>query len=187
MYEKEIEFLLSYDYKEIQKIPSQISSIDETTKAILEELKKDSPLVTEEPTEFEMRILQVLEEPQTLQAANTETLTEEPTTEEPPAEELLTEEPTAEEPLIEEPPVDEEVLSEEPSETPIDYNQLIYEELVKQNEHSVHISQQLDEIHQTGVYSNEADGMVGLYLMWIVPFFIIIYFFTVVIKPFTRF
>lgn len=182
MYEKEIEFLLNYDYTEIQKIPSQISSIDETTKAILEELKKDSSLVTEEPTDFEMRILQVLEEPQQLQATESEALTEEPTAEEP-----LTEEPTVEEPLTEEPPVEEEVLTEESTETPIDYNQLIYEELVKQNEQSVLISQQLDEIHQTGVYSNEADGMVGLYLMWIVPFFIIIYFFTVVIKPYTRF
>lgn len=182
MYEKEIEFLLDYDWSEVQKVPSQIRSIDETTKAILEELKKDSPLVTEEPTEFEMRILQVLEEPQTLQATNTETLTEEPPVEEPSAEEPLPEEPTVEEPLPEEPPVEEE-----PVETPIDYSKLIYEELAKQNDQSVIISEQLAEIQAQNEITNSADHLWSTYGLIIIPGLIIVYVLNKMIRPFTSY
>lgn len=130
MNDKIIEQLLNYDYTEIEKIPGQISSINDNTKAILEQLQKQN-----ESTE-EFQTFMMTEEP---------TLVEEPTgdeTEEVPIEEAVTEEIVVEDSTE----VTEELPAEEtevpPVEEPIDYMPLIYEELQTQNELLVEMTNQ---------------------------------------------
>ena len=148
MNDDQLQYILNYDFTEIEKIPGQIGSIDENTKAILEELQKNN----EDQQEFQSFLMTVEEEV--------------------PVEEVL---------LEEEVPVEEEV----------NYSQLFYEEMQFSNEmaeeNQIAIIEHLQKIDENGNYSNETDGMLGLYLMWIVPFFVIILFFSKIINPFTRF
>lgn len=215
VYEKEIDFLLNYDYTEIEKIPGQISSIDETTKAILQELQKDptdpTSLDSPEPTEFQLKILEAIESntieskenpadtpvqsivlPEVVaeetteeatgeEAAKEEATEEEAAKEEVPEEEAVTEE-TAEEVL------EEEVLEEElPVEEPIDYLQLMYEEMKVQNETTVQLTEQLEAMQIQNDVSNHADHVLSTYGLIIIPGLIIIYALNKLIKPFTSY
>ena len=125
-----VEQLLKYDYTEIEKIPGQISSINENTKAILEQLEKNN---------------QSTEEFQTFMMTEEPTLVEEPTgdeTEEVPIEEAVIEEITEEDSSEVTEELPEEETEVPPVEEPIDYMPLIYEELQTQNELLVEVANQ---------------------------------------------
>lgn len=204
MTDEQFQLLVNYDYTEIEKIPGQISSIDETTKAILQELQKETPLESSEPTEFEMKILEVLEtqtvepleNPADTPKENIVVPVEEVPVEEVP-EEVVEEEPVeevsvdeveevTEEEAVEEIPVEEEV----PVEDSVDYLQLLYQEVKTQNEldqqNHVAIVEHLESLEAHGAYTNEVDAMTGMYLMWVVPFLLIVLLFSKFINPFLR-
>lgn len=193
MNDEQLQSILDYDYTEIEKMPGQISSIDETTKMILEELQKEQPLESVEPSAFEMRVLEVLENEST---ENGELVDENP------IDEVLVEESPVEEEPVEEVPVDEveevteeatgeeEVVEELPVEDEVDYLQLLYQEMKTNNEldqqNQTAIIEYLEVIEEQGLETNQVDGMMGLYMMWLIPLAVVISIGAKILNPFLR-
>lgn len=137
----------------------QIENVDSNITDVLAELKKLNDHLI--PTEEELLEMEALEA-ETLQA-------------EQDAEALA---------------LEEEVLPVEETEEPIDYMKLMYEEMQTQNalnaENHAALVEQLDSLEQQGMKTNEVDGMVGVYLMYLIPLAVVVSMGSKILNPFTR-
>lgn len=155
---------------QIKAIEENTKNIDANTKMILEELQKEDSFdqFVDSP-QFQTLLIA---EPESSQSMSMQS---EPMTEEPPAEEPATQEPVTEEP---------------PAEEPTDYLKLIYEEMQTQNgidaENQLALVEHLTVLEEQGMKSNEVDGMIGIYMMYLVPLAVVVSLGSKVLNPFLR-